>query len=131
MALGFKTGGRTKGVPNKTTRARAEAAALAGITPLEHMLSVLRDPNAQPARKDEMARAAAPYVHPRIAPVQSEPARPAFAQEDLSCLTDQELEIMSQIHTKMARARLHRELSAVECDGSSAARHSNLQGSQG
>ena len=62
--------GRPKGKPNKATKAREEIIAAAGITPLEHMLSVLRDPETDPQRKDEMAKAAAPYVHPRLASIE-------------------------------------------------------------
>jgi hypothetical protein len=42
--------------------------AATGITPLEYMLAIMRDPTAETARRDEMAKAAAPYVHPRMAP---------------------------------------------------------------
>jgi phage terminase small subunit len=35
-------------------------------TPLEYMLRVLNDPDASPSRRDRMAVAAAPYVHPRV-----------------------------------------------------------------
>jgi phage terminase small subunit len=44
----------------------AEAGA-AGITPLDYMLAVIRDPNAGTTRRDRMAIAAAPYCHPRVA----------------------------------------------------------------
>ncbi len=37
-----------------------------GITPLEYMLSVIRDPAVEPFRRDRMAVAAAPYCHPRM-----------------------------------------------------------------
>jgi len=30
------------------------------------MLAVMRDPNEPPERRDEMAKAAAPYVHPKL-----------------------------------------------------------------
>ena len=66
-----KTGGRKAGMPNKrTTRFHAEVGE-AGCTPLEHMLAVLHDPSADPDRKDRMATAAAPFVHPRLAVVDS------------------------------------------------------------
>jgi hypothetical protein len=32
-------------------------------TPLEYMLRVMRDPAVEPARRDEMAKLALPYVH--------------------------------------------------------------------
>lgn len=91
MPLGKKFGGRTKGTPNKGTQKRAELTAkLAdeGITPLEYLLSVMRAPvpielqnivNTEDASEDvlralsswhaqrvDAAKAAAPYVHPRL-----------------------------------------------------------------
>ena len=57
-----KTGGRQKGVANKRTREIADAAIKEGLTPLEYMLAVLRD---------EMAKAAAPYIHPRLASIEA------------------------------------------------------------
>jgi hypothetical protein len=35
------------------------------MTPLEYMLAVMRDPEADPARRDRMAMAAAPFCHAR------------------------------------------------------------------
>jgi hypothetical protein len=34
------------------------------------MLKIMRDPEADDDRRDEMAKAAAPYVHPKLASVQ-------------------------------------------------------------
>jgi hypothetical protein len=34
-------------------------------TPLDYMLSVMRDPTVEPARRDEMAKLALPYLHPK------------------------------------------------------------------
>jgi hypothetical protein len=62
--------GRKAGVPNKATIARQEAVAATGETPLDHMLRVMRDPTNDHARRDEMARAAAPYVHPKLAAIE-------------------------------------------------------------
>ena len=73
MAIGKKTGGRKKGVPNRATAAKAAAIEASGLTPLDYMLSVLRDEKADARRRDDMAKAAAPYVHPRMAP--AEPGR--------------------------------------------------------
>jgi len=66
-----KTGGRQKGVANKRTREIADAAVKEGLTPLEYMLAVLRDEEADPERRDRMAAAAAPYIHPRLANVEA------------------------------------------------------------
>lgn len=67
MAIGQKTGGRQKGTPNKATAAKAEEVAKSGLTPLDYMLNVMRDPTQEYARRDDMAKASAPYVHPRLA----------------------------------------------------------------
>ena len=64
-----KTGGRQKGVANKRTREIADAAVKEGLTPLEYMLTVLRDRTVDPERRDRMA--AAPYIHPRLSNVEA------------------------------------------------------------
>ena len=47
--------------------AEAKAAVEAsGKTPLDYMISVMRDPKADARRRDAMAAAAAPYVHHRL-----------------------------------------------------------------
>jgi len=71
MAVGrkkgtHKTGGRTKGSLNKRTRLKK--AAKEGVTPLDYMLRVMRDRKAKTQRRDDMAKAAAPYLHARRAP---------------------------------------------------------------
>jgi hypothetical protein len=63
---GERRGGRQTGVANKRTREIADRATAEGITPLEYMLQVLRDEMAERPRRDDMARAAAPYMHPRL-----------------------------------------------------------------
>lgn len=63
-------GGRPRGSPNKATLKRQAEIAASGLTPLDYMIAVMRDPNADEKRRDEMARAAAPYVHPKLATVQ-------------------------------------------------------------
>src|SRR5262249_7837735 len=40
-----------------------------GLTPLEYMVAVLRDPNLEPHVRLEAATKAAPYVHPRLSNV--------------------------------------------------------------
>jgi hypothetical protein len=63
---GKKTGGRKRGSRNKRSVELEKAAG--GQLPLDYMLSVMRDVKADDARRDEMARAAAPYLHARRAP---------------------------------------------------------------
>lgn len=65
---GTRTGaGRPKGVPNKTTQAQRDAVLNSGLTPLEYMISVLRDETAEREVRMDAAKAAAPYVHPKLA----------------------------------------------------------------
>jgi hypothetical protein len=66
MAKGKKTGGRPKGVPNRATAAKVAEIAASGLTPLDYMLAVMRDEEEDPRRRDEMAKASARYVHPRL-----------------------------------------------------------------
>jgi hypothetical protein len=72
MAHGLKTGGRRRGSKNKKrglSDLNEEAvvqSAQSGETPLEYMLRNMRDPTQTAKRRDEMARAAAPYVHARL-----------------------------------------------------------------
>jgi hypothetical protein len=70
MAKSRKTGGRKKGVPNRATASKAAAIAESGQIPLDYMLAVMRDEKAPAERRDEMAKAAAPYVHPKLAAVE-------------------------------------------------------------
>jgi hypothetical protein len=69
MALGRKTGRRQKGSLNKATAAQRAESAASGETPLNYMLRVMRDPSVEHTRRDEMAKAAAPYVHSKLASV--------------------------------------------------------------
>jgi hypothetical protein len=67
---GARTGaGRKAGSLTTKTREIAEKAASEGITPLEYMLEILRDPRAEKGQRFEAAKAAAPYIHPRLANV--------------------------------------------------------------
>lgn len=70
MAPGIKTGGRKKGVPNKANAAKAAEIAATGETPLDYQLRVMRDPTVDHDRRDKMAIAAAPYVHPKLANIE-------------------------------------------------------------
>lgn len=70
MALGKKTGGRAAGTPNKASAAKAAAIEASGLTPLDYMLSVLRDEGRDTAERMDAAKAAAPYVHSKLASVE-------------------------------------------------------------
>lgn len=58
--------GRPPGAPNKASIEREKAIKASGLVPLDYMLSVMRDDQQSPERRDDMAKAAAPYVHPRL-----------------------------------------------------------------
>ena len=68
--------GRPKGSKNRATREALEMAKAAGITPLEYMLNVMRDSRAKIPRRDAMAIAAAPYIHPRLQTTKLEGSSP-------------------------------------------------------
>jgi hypothetical protein len=65
-----KTGGRKKGTPNKKTQRLREIIEASGVTPLDYMLRVLRDEGATPMERMDAAKAAAPYVHARLAAIE-------------------------------------------------------------
>lgn len=44
-------------------------AAASGIMPLDYLLKVMRDDNADEAKRIDAAKAAAPYVHPKLQPI--------------------------------------------------------------
>lgn len=72
--------GRKKGSTTTRTREIADRAMEDGITPLEFMLNVMRQephPELEPvdlmkatAMRFEAAKAAAPYIHPRLAAIE-------------------------------------------------------------
>lgn len=63
--------GRPKGVPNKATAERQAQVAESGLTPLDYMLSVLRDEKADGDDRKWAAQNAAPYVHPRLSNIEA------------------------------------------------------------
>lgn len=67
---GFKHGGgRPLGSLSKVRELTAEGMqseqVRQNMTPLEYMLHVMNDPVVDPVRRDRMAAAAAPFVHPK------------------------------------------------------------------
>jgi hypothetical protein len=105
MAVGRKTGGRKKGVPNKVTLAREAEIKKSGLTPLEYMLRVMRNPRAPAERRDDMAKAAAPYVHPKLGSIQHTGANGGPIQTvDLSKLNDDELARLETLLSPLADA---------------------------
>ena len=75
---GEHRGGRAKGTRNHASIARQKRVAETGETPLDYMLRIMRDMTQEHSRRDEMARAVAPYVHPKLASteVKGDPDKP-------------------------------------------------------
>ena len=59
--------GRKKGIPNRSTQERMAALIAGGESPLEFMLRVMRDTTVDYSVRQDMAKASAPYMHPRLA----------------------------------------------------------------
>ena len=98
MATGKKTGGRKKGTPNRTTLRREREIAKSGLTPLEYMLQVMRNPRVDGSRRDDMAKAAAPYVHPKLANHQlTGKGGGPIEILDLSKATDEQLDALASL----------------------------------
>ena len=51
---------------NESGAERTSGTAATGETPLQYMIRIMRDPQVEHPRRDEMAKAAAPYVHARF-----------------------------------------------------------------
>jgi hypothetical protein len=65
-----KSGGRQKGSPNKRTADLQAAVEASGETPVDYMLRVMRDKTVDHDRRDDMAKAVAPYIHAKLAALQ-------------------------------------------------------------
>jgi hypothetical protein len=63
-----------------------EAAQVGGEMPLDYMLRVMRDPSAPAKRRDEMAKAAAPFLHSKLASIENSelPKEPMTAGIEVS-----------------------------------------------
>lgn len=61
--------GRKPGAPNKATARQRRAVEESGLTPLEYLLSVMRDETVPRVARVDAANKAAPYVHAKLATV--------------------------------------------------------------
>lgn len=78
---GERRGGRTAGVPNKRNAAKVAEIEASGLTPLDYLLSVMRDDLLDREARVDAAKAAAPYVHAKLAAVEFSGGL-AFSHED-------------------------------------------------
>jgi hypothetical protein len=89
--------GRKPGVRNKKTAEVIQAVEETGETPLQYMLRVMRDREADENRRDSMAASAAPYVHPKLANLNHS------GELTVKGLSDDELALARDIFTEIAR----------------------------
>jgi hypothetical protein len=85
-----------------------------GITPLEFLMSILRDPKAKLQEKLDAAKAAAPYMHCKmpIAIEGGDEERPVWiSNEALKVLSDSEFETLITMYEKMG---VHEKPALVE-----------------
>lgn len=61
--------GRKKGGHNKLTEEAVNRAKEGGIMPLDFLMQVMRDAGEEMSRRVDAAKAAAPYVHAKLQPV--------------------------------------------------------------
>lgn len=82
MAAGFKSGGRQKGTPNRSTLVRqsqmvealtklgfAEQCGLRAFSLIHHAQVLLEDPEVAPLVKVELIKALMPYAFPKLGPL--------------------------------------------------------------
>jgi len=81
-----KTGGRQKGVRNRAAQQREAEIAASGLAPLDYMLKIMRDEQLDLPTRLDAAKAVAPYVHPRLAVIDST----IRAEVSVSTLTDEQ-----------------------------------------
>lgn len=62
--------GRKPGSPNKKTAELIKAVAESGVTPLDYMLTVMRNDLGDPRERLNAAVSAAPYVHAKLASIE-------------------------------------------------------------
>lgn len=90
--------GRPKGLKNKSTLLKEEIEKATrdnpAVTPLEYMLNVMKDPNADLERRDKMAVAASNYLHSKKAPELPETGRDLSSGMTSAQLYAQALEIL-------------------------------------
>lgn len=62
--------GRKPGAPNKKTAELLETARSEGIMPLDYLLSIMRNSEQKEDVRMDAAKAAAPYLHPKLSSVE-------------------------------------------------------------
>ena len=63
--------GRKKSGTNRATKEAIERAAETGELPLDFLLRIMRDDRAEEAKRIDCAKAAAPYLHAKLANIEA------------------------------------------------------------
>jgi hypothetical protein len=105
MAHGGKRrgAGRKLGAVTRITAQARKRALESGISPLDYMLKVMRNAKAETKRRDDMAKAAAPFCHTR-AIEHSGPNRGPITTLDLSKATDEQISALEAIFGPLAES---------------------------
>lgn len=93
--------GRKIGQATKMNAQAKKAALAGGITPLQYMLNVMRNSRADTKRRDDMAKAAAPFCHTR-AIEHTGANRGPIATMDLTKATDEQISAIEAIFGPLA-----------------------------
>lgn len=87
MARGAARTSRKAGSAARLTE--AGPAAEDGLTPLDYMLTMLRDESLEPKARFDAAKAAAPYVHAKLASVEHSGGIALSHEDALAALDDE------------------------------------------
>src|SRR3954452_4416587 len=93
--------GRPRGSRARRTRESVAKAEALGPTPLEVLLESMHAARAEGERGEavECAKAAAPYVHPKLAP--TSPPAAVHEEIDYTVLSDSELDQLEKLYSKL------------------------------
>ena len=97
--------GRPRGRRGKRTQQSVAKADALGATPLDVLLESMHAARAEGARAEavDCAKAAAPYVHPKLASLS--PPAPQTEEVDFTVLSDAELDQFGALLAKMRNGR--------------------------
>jgi hypothetical protein len=107
--------GRPRGSRGKRTQASIAQAETLGPTPLEVLLESMLAAHAEGQRAEavDCAKAAAPYVHPKVAP--TSPPAPVHEPLDYNVLSDTELDQLEKLYSKLLKQPLAEAPPARPC----------------
>lgn len=95
--------GRKIGQANKINAQAKREALKSGITPLQYMLGVMRNSRADTKRRDDMAKAAAPFCHTRAIEHTGKDRGP-ISVVDLTKASDEQIRALEAIFGPLAES---------------------------